>query len=52
MDADVRSDVVTLDRGSAAARPLTRQVEIVGAFPANMALADVILVTVSDLLFP
>ena len=43
MDADVRSDVVTLDSGSAAARPLTRQVEVVGALAANMALTNVIL---------
>jgi hypothetical protein len=43
MDADVRGDVVTLDSGSAATRPLTRQVEVVGALSAHMSLADVIL---------
>jgi len=43
MDADVRSDVVTLDSSCAAACPLTRQVEVVGALAANMTLTNVIL---------
>lgn len=43
MDPDVRSDVVTLDRGSTAARPLACEIEVIGALSANMTLADVIL---------
>lgn len=42
MDTDVRSDVVSLDSGCAAASPLARQVEVVGALPAYMSLADVV----------
>lgn len=43
MHADVRRDVVALDRGRAALIPLARQVEVVCALAANMALADVVL---------
>jgi hypothetical protein len=43
MNADVRSDVIALDGSSAATCPLARQVEVVGALPANMTLTDVIL---------
>jgi hypothetical protein len=40
---DVRGDVVALDSGGATVAPLARQVEIVGALTANMALTNVIL---------
>lgn len=43
VDADVRGDVVTLDGGGAAVAPLAGQVQVVCAFAADMALADVIL---------
>lgn len=43
MDADMRGDVIALDGGGAAACPLARQVEVVGALPTNMTLTDVIL---------
>lgn len=43
MDTDVRGDVITLDRGRAARVPLARQVEIVGALPADMLLTKMIL---------
>jgi len=43
MDADVRGDVVALDRGSAALVPLAGEVQVVGALAANMLLADVLL---------
>lgn len=43
MNADVRSDVITLDRGGAASTPLASQVEVVCTFATNMTLADVIL---------
>lgn len=43
MDSDVRSDVVTLYRRRAAASPLARQVEVVGAFATNVTLADMFL---------
>ena len=43
MDSDVRSDVVALDGGGAAAAPLASQVQIVRRFATNMTLADVFL---------
>lgn len=43
VNADVRSDVVSLDGGGTASTPLASQVQVVGALAANMALADVIL---------
>lgn len=43
MDADVRGDVVALDRGGAALVPLAGEVQVVGALAANMLLADVLL---------
>jgi hypothetical protein len=42
MDANVRSNVVALDRGSAARVPLAGEVQIVGALAANMALTDML----------
>jgi len=42
MDTDVRCDVITLDGSGSARIPLARQVEVVGALPANMAFTDVI----------
>jgi hypothetical protein len=43
MDANVRGDVIALDRGSTAVAPLAGEVEVVGALAANMALTDVVL---------
>lgn len=43
MDADVRSDVISLDSGGTAVAPLAGQVQVVGALTTNMALANVIL---------
>lgn len=43
MDADVRCDVVALDGGGPAGTPLAGQVQVVGAFAPDMALADVVL---------
>ncbi len=43
VDADVRSDVVTLDRGRATRAPLAGKVEVVGALATDVALANVIL---------
>jgi hypothetical protein len=43
MHTDMRGDVVALDGGSIAVAPLTGQVQVVGAFAADMALADVFL---------
>ena len=43
MDADVGCDVISLDGSGSARIPLARQVEVVGALPANMAFTDVIL---------
>lgn len=45
VDSNVRGDVVTLDRRGAAATPLTGQVEVVGGFAADVALADMFLMT-------
>lgn len=44
VDANVRCDVIALHGGGAAVAPLARQVQVVGALAANMALADVVLV--------
>ena len=41
--ANVRSDVVALDRGGAAVSPLARQIQVVGALATDMSLADVVL---------
>jgi hypothetical protein len=41
--ADMRSDVITLDRCGAAVTPLTGEVEVVCAFAANMAFANMVL---------
>lgn len=43
MNADVRGDVITLDSYCTASAPLAGEIEIVGAFAADMALAHVIL---------
>lgn len=45
VDADVRGDVVTLHGGCPAGVPLAGQVEVVGALAADMALADVLLLS-------
>jgi len=43
VDSDVRSDVVTLNRGGTALAPGARQVEVVGGLATDMAFADVLL---------
>ena len=43
MDANMRSNVVTLDSSRAALVPLAGEVQVVGALATDMALADVIL---------
>lgn len=43
VNADMRGDVVALDRRGATGTPLAGQVEVVCAFAADMAFADVIL---------
>jgi HAMP domain-containing protein len=43
VNADVRSNVITLDGGSAAVTPLARQIQVVGALAPNVALTYVIL---------
>jgi hypothetical protein len=43
VDADVRSDVITLHRCRAAGIPAAGKVQIVGALATNMALTDVLL---------
>lgn len=43
MNADVRGDVVSLDRGGSAISPLAGEVQIVRALPTDMAFADVVL---------
>jgi hypothetical protein len=45
MDADVGSDVVTLDSGGAAGVPSTGQVQVVSALPTDMLLTDMVLTT-------
>jgi hypothetical protein len=47
VDTDVRSDVVPLDCSGAAVAPLAGQVQVVGAFTANMTFTDVILRIIS-----
>jgi hypothetical protein len=42
MNTNVRSNVITLDRGGTAVAPLTGQVQIVGALAANVTFTDVI----------
>jgi len=51
MHANVRSDVVALDRRGAALIPLASQVEVVGALATDMLLADVFLHNVKDIFF-
>jgi hypothetical protein len=43
VNANVRSDVITLDRGGAAVAPLAGQIQVVGALATDMALTNVIL---------
>ena len=43
VDADVGSDVVTLDGGGAAGVPPTGQVQIVCALPSDVLLTDMVL---------
>ena len=43
VDADVRGDVVPLNRGCPALAPLAGEVQVVGALAANMALTEMIL---------
>lgn len=43
MHADMRCDVISLDRRGLTVAPLAGQVQVVGAFPTDMALADVFL---------
>lgn len=43
MHADMRCDMVTLDRRRIASAPLASQVQVVGALAANMTLTDVFL---------
>lgn len=43
MNTDVRSDVISLDRGGTARVPLACEVQVVGALAANMTLTNVFL---------
>lgn len=43
MDTNMRSNVITLHCGGAARVPLASQVEVVGALPADMLLAEMVL---------
>jgi hypothetical protein len=43
MNTNVRSNVITLDSGSAAVAPLAGQVQVVGAFAANVTFAHMVL---------
>jgi hypothetical protein len=43
VDANVRSNVITLDCSGAAVTPLAGQVQVVGAFAANVTLTHVVL---------
>ena len=52
MNADVRGDVVALDRSGPARVPLAREVQVVGAFTADMTLTDVFLGGEGDELDP
>ena len=47
VNANVRSDVIALDRGRSARVPLTGQVEVVGALSTDVALANVVLMRIS-----
>jgi len=49
VNTDVRSNVVTLDRGGATVAPLAGQIQIVGALATNVTLTDVVLEAVSML---
>ena len=44
VNADVRGDVVALDRGGPARVPLAREVQVVGALATDMTLTNVFLV--------
>jgi hypothetical protein len=44
MNSDMRGDVVAFDGCDPTLRPLTLQVQIIGAFSANMFLADMFLI--------
>jgi hypothetical protein len=43
VDADMRSDVVTLDGGGTAGVPSTGQVQVISALPSNVLLTDMVL---------
>ena len=45
VNSDVRGDVIAFNRGGAAGAPSADQGQVVGALPADMTLADVILAT-------
>lgn len=45
MDTDVRGDMVAFDSGCAATTPLAGQVEVVGGLAADMAFADMFLMS-------
>lgn len=47
MNADVRGDVITLDRGGTAGIPLASEIQVVCALATDVALADVLLDGVS-----
>lgn len=51
MHADVRGDVISLDRRGPARVPLASQVEVVSALTANMALTNVLLGNISPALW-
>ena len=51
MNADVGSDVITLDSGSTARVPSTGQIQVVGALPSDMLLTDVVLDSVRSTSF-
>jgi len=44
MNSDMRCDVVALDGGNPALRPLTLQVQVIGALATDMLFADVLLI--------
>lgn len=47
VNTNMRSNVITLNRGSTAVAPLASEIQVVGALAANMALANVVLWEVS-----
>lgn len=51
VNANVRGDVISLDRRRLASSPLASQTQVVGTLPSNMLLADVILLSKSAFLF-